>query len=177
MTQDEYNEPQLSRLAARLRQPVDAPGLWDRIEQDLARFEGATPEALARARRTRLRRMAVSVAAAIWLAAATILFLAVDRHRPARIILEGSELAAMDLEQERIEEELARVEPLFRERVESGNGEASIVANQIEYLDSNIQRCRDAHEANRLNRGVRRSLIDCNKKKMEIIHQYLARQR
>lgn len=81
----------------------------------------------------------------------------------------------MDAEQMRIEEELARVEPVFRKRIAAGNGDASLVEGQIEYLDSNIELCRVAHEANKLNRGVRRSLIDCNKKKMEIIHRYLAR--
>ncbi len=164
----------LSSIAAGLRRPVEAPGLWDRIEQDLGRFR-QTPAALALARRTRIRRIAVSLAAAVWVAGVTILFATLDDLRPAQVIMEEDESAAMDAEQRRIEEELARVEPIFRKRIAEENGAASLVAGQVEYLDSNIEMCRLAHEANRLNRGVRRSLIDCSKKKMEIIHQYLAR--
>jgi len=165
----------LSSIAVRLRQPIDAPGLWERIEEDLGRFGGASPASLALARGARIRRIAVSLAAAVWLIGATTLFLTLDELRPAQVIMEAPESTAMDAEQKRIDEELARVEPVFRERIAAGRVDAPLVAGQIEYLDSNIEMCRQAHEANKLNRGVRRSLIDCSKKKMEIIHRYLAR--
>lgn len=170
-------DQQIERLAAGLRQSVEAPGLWERIETTLRREKEsrALEERMTPVRKTwRLPVLAAAVAAVFFLVLLPpAVFLKADR--PLSPILGKEEVASLTDELEGVEREIERIEPLFRRKAASSGGDAATVRGQIEFIDSNIETCRSLAGGNGLNRGINRSLLDCTTKRLEIMRRYLSR--
>lgn len=153
----------LDALARELRRPVEAPGLWARIEVELAgRAAGA---------RTARRCFAAAAAAALF--GAAILFFQAPAQAPPALLMDRAQAARAAREQGRLEAELAAFLPAFETRARSKSEAALFSADQLAYLDAGLEDCRAALASNPLNREVRRAFLACTRKKMEILRTFL----
>ena len=154
--------------ARSLKVPVAAPGLRERIEEGFA-----VRSRLLWRRPSRLLRVATA-AAAVLLALATFSLYVIDGGTPRPAVMGRVEACSLETEIRRMELKIAGIEPRFRQEALSDAGNAPLVTGQIDYIDSNIENCRRLAAHNVLNRGVRRSLLTCYRKKIEIIDDFLS---
>jgi hypothetical protein len=172
--QDGFEDRELSAMAARLKQPERAPGLWEWIEADLRRMQGSTPLELHRMRRRSLHRRVGILAAAVLLLCFVPILLRSGRSQAPSLILGSEEVARAETEQAKLERELARLEPVFREELAARGAETAALSGQLAYLDANIETCRRAWQGNRLNRRVQGSLLFGYRKKLDLLHGFLS---
>ena len=146
-------------LARGLRQPVEADGLWERIESALT--AAAAP-----------RRMPWTsiLATAAALLAVALLLRGMGDAVPSTLLADGEALVMSD-ELELWESRLERLEPAYFGRPQTER--VSPVRGQLDYLQANIDRCRKAASANKLNRVVRRSLVDSTRRRALLLESLL----
>ena len=166
----------LSGLARGLRVPVEAPGLWKRIEEGLPRFAGEPRTGTASDIRSWRRRLAAA-AAAVVLGAATLLFLRLPAGPPPLLLVDRDQAERLEREHRRLEARLSVLLPVFREKARSDGEAALFAADQLAYIDNGIEDCRRALLSNPLNRAVRHALLACTRKKMEVVRTFLNRSR
>ncbi len=168
---------EIDSLAAGLRGTMEAEDLWERIETALhreKRSHGLSRLVPFDRKIVRLSGLGAAVAAALFL---MLILPAVMEGtvRPPSPILDGEEAAILTAELEEVEREMQQVEPRFRQETAARGNDAAMVCGQIAFLDSNIETCRTLAAGNGLNRGINRSLLDCSKKRLAIMRQYLTR--
>lgn len=154
---------ELDRLAATLRESVEAPGLWPRIEAALA------------AERPR-RSWRLPVAAAALLAVAVFLqFL--PRFAPVEpgLLLEESAARGLDGELADLEARWRILAVRLRECLRPGDVHSDQFRDQVAYLDANIERCRRLAASNPLNRKVRDALLRSARGKVAAAREFLGR--
>lgn len=167
-------DEKLSEIAARLRQPEEAPGLWERIEKDLVRRQGRTPLELHCMRRRKAYRYMTALAAAVLLICTLVFLFQQNGTQWPSLLLEEDKAALAEKEKVRLEQQLARLEPLFLKEMASRKKEAAMLAGYLEVLDTNIETCQKAWQGNKLNRGVQRSLLTGYRKKLELLQNFIS---
>ena len=162
----------ISDLAQGLRRPIEAEGLWECIDARLLseqRSRRRTPPS------SRWIRILLPASAA-----AVLLVLALVKDfdtKPMGLpspILKESEAKTMAREQNALEREFSLLGSLLQEKASVRDDRAAMVIGQLAYLDSNIRNCRRLVSANDLNAGLRRSLLDCTRMKIQIVKAYLS---
>jgi len=167
----EYRE--ISRLAAALKQSIEAPGLWPRIEAGLVR-ERAQPRRFPR--RVPLLAGAIAAAALLLLLPTVLPTLLRPRAGVSRsTILADAEIETLVREERRIAARIGEIEPLFETRIAQEDHAAAIVSGGLAYLDGNIETCRRLCERNPANRSIRRALLQSAEKKLEILEAFVSR--
>lgn len=159
----------LSALAAGSRELVRSPTLWPRIEEALSSERKASLSS-----RPRMAILALAAAAAVLLIALPPMFW-LNNGKPVSLILDDAEASVIHGEQQRLEQELERLEPVFRRRIEQDGRSRNVLNVKMERLDSNIETCRRRYSRNRLNRGVRTALLGALLMKLNIIEEYVSR--
>lgn len=160
----------LAELARDLRVPVEAPGLWARIERDLDRLEKEGPG------RGRARRLLVfAAAAAVLCCAAGLFFRLPGGGESAPLLLDRRDAARMAAEEGRLRDEAALLAAAFRAGAGGREDAAAFAEEQLSLLDAGIEDCRRELERNPLNRAVRRALLACRRKKVEAVRTFLER--
>lgn len=159
----------LSVLAAGSRERVRSPSLWPRIEEALSSERKASLSS-----RPRMAVLALAAAAAVLLIALPPMFW-LNHGRPVSLILDDAESSVINGEQERLEQELERLEPVFRQRIEQDGRSRNVLNVKMERLDSNIETCRRRYSRNRLNRGVMAALLGALLMKLNLIEEYVSR--
>lgn len=175
----------LAEETARLRKPVSAPGLWDRIETALqAEAEKTAASSGGRDARERffnrpagakLGRWLVPAAAAALLAAAAVVFLV---RPPARLsesgLLDRQALARVDAREKEyrtaIDDLEKRTRPLLAEMDPSL---MSLYRDRLSVIDAQIGKCREALDRNPTNAHIRRYLLAALQDKKDTLAEVL----
>jgi hypothetical protein len=159
--------------AKELRRPVQAPGLWGRIEKSLEEESAKEGERVPRlARLFRLAPAAALVLAAVGAA----LYLGV-RIRPASSpsgILSNSALARVEQTEKEYLKAIEALEKQAQPQLAGLDMELSFLyRDRLGTIDAQIRRCREALESNPANAHIRRYLIAALQDKKETLAEVL----
>jgi hypothetical protein len=145
--------------AKELRRPVQAPGLWRRIEKALE--EEAAKEKVRTPLLVRFRRLAP--AAALIMAAVSLVFYFGLRKRTPALpsgILSGSALARVEETEKQYVKAIEALEKQAQPQMAGLDLELILLyRDRLETIDSQIRRCREALESNPANAHIRRYLM------------------
>ncbi len=156
----------LDALAAGLRAPVDGARNWSAIE---ARLGEAPPR---RGPWTLVTAGAVAAAAIV-----ALLQWGRGADEPDSHLLERVEVATIESELDRLERAWREVEPRVQERLRRPDAIAGVFRWQFDYLESNLERCRELAAHNRGNPGVLDALLRSTRQKARIAERLLASDR
>lgn len=166
-------DAEIMERAKELRRPVQAPGLWSRIEKALG--EEAAKE---RTRAPILSRFfrPVPVAALILAAAGLALYIGLRKH-PASApsgILSRNALARVEQTEKEYLKAIEALEKQVQPQMAGLDLELSLLyRDRLETIDSQIRRCREALESNPANAHIRRYLMAALHDKKETLAEVL----
>lgn len=169
----------LSEEAMKLRAPVSAPGLWDRIESALlAEAAGAARPVPSFRRPT--RRRSFRPGSLLIPAAAVLLLVLVAIFRPAASVPKSGLMAQKALAEveAREAEYLAAIEELERSARSKISAMdltlMSLYRDRLSVIDSQIEKCREALAVNPANAHIRRYLMAALQDKKQTLAEALA---
>jgi hypothetical protein len=166
-------EAEIMSRAKELRRPVQAPGLWSRIERSLE--EEAAKE---RARAPFLARLfRLAPAAALILAVAGLALYFGLRKHPSSVpsgILSNSALARVEQTEKEYLKAIEDLEKQAQPQMDGLDLELSFLyRDRLETIDAQIRRCREALESNPGNAHIRRYLMAALQDKRETLAEVL----
>ncbi|MEW6747522.1 MAG: hypothetical protein AB1486_32725 [Planctomycetota bacterium] len=167
------DENRLSAAAGALREPVEAPGLWEKIEAALASEAGHNR----RRRWSSRRRLVLAFAAALPAAAAIMLFatgaLAPDSSASPGPLLDAEEALALAGEQARVDAETAALElaSLRGASARAGSLEEALVRDHLAFVEENLAMLKAVARENPFNRGIQQSLVTCSRQRLSLVRQ------
>ena len=167
-------DAEIMAQAKELRRPVQAPGLWSRIEKALE--EEAAKETGRAPLLARFLRLAPT--AALMLAAAGLaVFFVWRRQAPAfpSGLLAREALVRVEKEEKEYLEAIENLEKQALPRIADLNLELNFLYKErLETIDSQIEQCRDALASNPANAHIRRYLIIALQDKKETLAKVLS---
>ena len=161
----------LSEEVVRLRAPVSAPGLWDRIETSLrAEAEAAAAVPAGRGGRGRsllsLNRtkpgwwMVPAAAGALIVAAAVVFLVKTPARSPASGLLNLEALARVDASEKEYRAAIDGLEKQARPVLaEMDPSLMALYRDRLSVIDTQIDKCREALDRNPTNAHIRRYLL------------------
>ncbi len=164
----------------KLREPIAAPGLWDRIESALAEEKvqasaGREPRPAGRriigAALARRWQVLVPVGAAVLIILVTALLLLLKGPAAPSGILARESLAKVEQKEKEYADAIEALEKLARPKIDAMDLHmASLYRDKLATIDAQLEKCREALESNPANAHIRRYLLAA----LEDKHQTLA---
>jgi anti-sigma-K factor RskA len=166
---------ELLGLAAELRQPVEAPGLWDQIEDALIAEKGRKASILTGVI-ARHRTAALALAASLILAVGLSLYLSNQEKKEDPSGLLTSRLLEQVIEKEQAyDNAIEQLEEVAQSQLVSMDTDLMLLyRDRLETIDAQIVRCRTALENNPANAHIRRYLLIALQDKRETLEEVLA---
>jgi uncharacterized protein HemX len=167
--EQEKLDARLMNLSRSLREPVQSPGLWERIEHTLTAEEHQRrkPIVLGISRRS----FALYAAAALILIAVALgiySWLFQEKHKPG--LLTEAALKKVELREQKYMKAIEELERQTLPRVANMNIELMLLyRDRLETIDAQITRCREALSENPANTHIRRYMLAALQDKKETL--------
>lgn len=162
----------LLAAARSLKEPVDAPGLWERIEADLTGKQ--TPLKPPTPGRFNRRFQYLAAAAVVLTAMAIGVFFGVFLERSAPGLLSDSALGDVQRTEQHYMAAISRLEEKARPRMEKMDIELMLLyKDRLAVIDIQIRDCKDALSQNPANSHIRRYLLSALQDKKETLNEIL----
>jgi uncharacterized protein HemX len=173
--EQEQLDTRLMNLSRALKEPVQSPGLWERIEHSLTAEEH---------RRRKPIVLGVSGRSFAFYAAAAVILIAVavgiyfwlfqEKHEPG--LLTEAALKKVELREQEYMKAIEELEKQTIPRMASMNIELMLLyRDRLETIDDQIKRCREALSENPANTHIRRYMLAALQDKKETLMELASR--
>ena len=162
-------DERLNSELLKLREPIAAPGLWDRIESALAEEKlqaSADRESRPAGRRilgaalARRWQVLVPVGTAVLIILVTALLLLLKGPAAPSGILAREALAKVEQKEKEYTNAIEALEKLARPKIDAMNLQmVSLYRDKLATIDAQLEKCREALESNPANAHIRRYLL------------------
>lgn len=164
-------------LSQSLRQPIDAPDLWNRIEDSLQKeitgVESPAPEFRVKRGRWRIWRLA-AVSAALIMVACIGIFIGLKIRTPSSGLLSDKAFARVEQKEQEYLQAILNLEKIVLPQLGDLNLELNFLyRDRLETIDAQIQQLREALEFNTANVHMRRHLMMALQEKKDTLAEVL----
>lgn len=164
-------------LSQSLRQPIDAPDLWNRIEDSLQKeitgVESPAPEFRVKRGHWRIWRLA-AVSAALIMVACIGIFIGVKIRTSPSGLLSEKALARVEQKEQEYLQAILNLEKIVLPQLGDLNLELNFLyRDRLETIDAQIQQLREALEFNTANVHMRRHLMMALQEKKETLGEVM----
>lgn len=162
-------DARLMAVSRKLKTSVDAPDLWNRIEEILTAESRPSSELY----RKDTFKIIYRIAAVVVIAAGLAGYLA-NRNNPVPDLLNESALSQVECREKAYVESIARLETEAADKMQDMHIELSLLyRDRLELIDAQIRRCEEALDANPANTHIRRYLLAALQDKKETLIEIL----
>lgn len=166
-------DSQLLSLARSLKKPVEAPSLWNRIEEDLRNEQEAVIRSERKKPRWGLLRLLPAAAAALLILSVGFYFL-LRPETGRQGILTESRLAKVEKKEREYMEAIEELEERTLPQMADMNLELMLLyRDRMETIDDQIERCREALSENPGNAHIRRYMLAALQDKKDTLMELL----
>lgn len=166
--EQEQLDVRLMNLSRSLKEPVQSPGLWERIEHTLTEEEHQRRKPIVLGFR---RSFALYAAAAVILIAVAVgiyFWLLQEKHEPG--LLTETALKKVELKEQEYMKAIEELEKQTIPRMASMNIELMLLyRDRLETIDDQIEQCREALSENPANTHIRRYMLAALQDKKETL--------
>ena len=149
----------LLSLAKSLKKPIEAPSLWNRIEEDLRNEQNTGARSEGKQSRWSLLRLLPAAAAALLIMSVGFYFLLKPETGKSGILTE-SRLAKVEKKEREYMEAIEELEERTLPKMADLNLELMLLyRDRLETIDEQIERCREALSENPGNAHIRRYML------------------
>ena len=146
-------------LAKSLKKPIEAPSLWNRIEEDLRNEQNTGARSEGKQSRWSLLRLLPAAAAALLIMSVGFYFLLKPETGKSGILTE-SRLAKVEKKEREYMEAIEELEERTLPKMADMNLELMLLyRDRLETIDEQIERCREALSENPGNAHIRRYML------------------
>lgn len=152
-------DTRLLSLAKSLKKPIEAPSLWNRIEEDLRNEQNTGARSEGKQSRWSLLRLLPAAAAALLIMSVGFYFLLKPETGKSGILTE-SRLAKVEKKEREYMEAIEELEERTLPKMADLNLELMLLyRDRLETIDEQIERCREALSENPGNAHIRRYML------------------